>query len=329
MQGNILKFSLITAVAVFSGIAAQAQSVKTNITLPSQPAGLAVDYLTNRIYVALPSFGGPSDSLAIINGDSDTLIDTISIPPVAHDVAVDVVTDTIYVGGNYTDENGVQQSQIAVINGVSNKVVRVIPVTETSGSGIQGITVNSLTGTVYVANASDNIIDVIHRGSASVNDTISVAPSPFGVAINPFNFRLYVALTDGTVDVIDTVKQTSVTTTTIGGANVGIAANWTTGNVFVTDNNYGPSTVGVLDSKGNVVTNVAVGSTPLGVDVDFGTNLVFVANTVSDSVSVINGANNTVISTLPVTGLYVAVNPVTEKVYVADQSSALTVLKEK
>jgi YVTN family beta-propeller protein len=329
MQSKILKFSLIAAVAVFSGIAAQAQSVKTNITLPSQPAGLAVDYLANRIYVALPSFGGPSDSLAIINGDSDTLVDTISIPPVAHDVAVDVVTDTIYVGGSYTDENGVQQSQIVVINGRSNKVVRVIPITETSGSGIQGITVNSLTGTVYVANASDNIIAVIHRGSASVNDTISVAPSPFGVAINPFNFRLYVALTDGTVDVIDTVKQTVVTTTTIGGANVGIAANWTTGNVFVTDNNYGPSTVGVLDSKGNVVTNVAVGSTPLGIDVDLGTNLVFVANTVSDSVSVINGANNTVTSTLPVAGLYVAVNPVTEKVYIADQNSAVTVLKEK
>jgi YVTN family beta-propeller protein len=238
------------------------------------------------------------------------------------------LSDTIYVGGSYTDANGVQQSEIAVVNGVTKKVERTIPITSTLGSGIQGIAVNPLTGTVYVANASDNVVDVIHRFGAKVHAQISVDESPFGVTVNPFNNQVYVALSNGTIDVIDGHKETT-TTTTVGGANTGIAANWVTGNVFVTNNNYGPSTVGVLDGKGDVLANVSVGETPYGVDVDLNTNLIFVANTMSGTLSVINGKTNTVAETLPVSGNFVAVNPTTSKVYITGQTNSVTVLNEQ
>ena len=51
--------------------------------------------------------------------------------------------------------------------------------------------------------------------------------------------------------------------------------------------------------------------------------------TSSGTVSVVDGKTNTVKSVLPVTGLYIAVNPATEKVYVGGQDSSLTVLDEK
>ena len=72
----------IAAIAVSLCAAASAQSIKTTIPLSGLPEGLAVDYFTNRIYVALPSFGGPTDSLAVIDGKSDTVIATITFPPI-------------------------------------------------------------------------------------------------------------------------------------------------------------------------------------------------------------------------------------------------------
>jgi YVTN family beta-propeller protein len=178
-------------------------------------------------------------------------------------------------------------------------------------------------------NASDNVIDVIHWRGTKVQTTIAVSESPLGVSVNPFKNQLYVALSNGSVDVIDAEKDTITTTTLVGGSNAGIATNWVTGNVFVTNNSFGPSTTSVLDNKGNVLANIEVGSTPYGVDVDFGTNLAFVANTQDNTVSVIDGATNTVSSTVPVTGLYVAVNPATEKVYVSGLNNSVTVLNEK
>ncbi|WP_308161413.1 hypothetical protein [Bacillus sp. ISL-46] len=44
-----------------------------------------------------------------------------------------------------------------------------------------------------------------------------------------------------------------------------------------------------------VITTIAVGTIPLGVGVNTSTNLIYVANTVSNDVSVISGATNTVI----------------------------------
>jgi YVTN family beta-propeller protein len=327
MLNQFAKVAAIAVLAVGANAAAHAQSVKGSITLPSQAQGVAVNYLTNRVYVAVPGTGA-TDSLTIIDGNKDAVLKTISIPPIGHFVAVDVLTNVIYVAGCNTDDSGTQDCEVAVVNGNTNKVKTTIPVTTTPGSGIEGISVNPITGNLYVANASDNAIDVIRCGGSQVSAEISVAPSPFGVTVNPANNQVYAALTDGTVSVIDGTKNSVVTTTAVGGANAGIAVNWATGNVFVTNNNFGPSTVGVLGSKGNVLANVNVGNTPYGIDVDLGTNLAFVANTQDGTVSVINGKTNTVSATLSATGLYVAVNPVTEKVYVSGLSSVVTVLNE-
>ena len=329
MLNKYAKAIALVMLAISAGVTAHAQSVKGSITLPGQPAQAAVNYLTNKIYVAQPSFGGPADSLAIVDGSTDTVVGSISIPPIAFAVAVDVVRNEIYVGGSFTDANGIQQSEIAAVNGFTKRVDRIVPVTTTNGAGIQSISVDSITGTVFVANASDNVIDVILQGGRTVKTTISVGESPFGVTVNPINCTVYVALSDGTVDVIDGHRYTITTTTPVGTANAGIAVNWTTGNVFVTNNVFGISTVGVLNSAGSVLANVTVGNTPLGIDVDLGTNLAFVANTQNNRVSVIDGKTNTVTATLFVAGQYVTVNPVTQKVYVTGKTNMLTVLNEK
>ena len=141
--------------------------------------------------------------------------------------------------------------------------------------------------------------------------------------------QYFVALATNLVDVISTKTNAITTTTTVGQVNQGVAVNWNTGNVFVTNNVFSISTTGVLNASGAVVANVTVGNTPFGVDVDPVTNLAFVTNTEDGALSTINGANNTVSSTLSASGTFVAVNPVTEKVYVSGAGAELIVVSEK
>jgi YVTN family beta-propeller protein len=313
--------------SVFAG--ANAQSVKGTITLSGAPEDIAVNYLTNRVYVAIPSFGGPTDTLAVIDGKSDKVIDQISIPTVGYQVAVDVLRNRIYVGGCFDDANGNNVCEVVGIDGLHDKVLGVAPVTTTPGNGIQGLAVNPLNGAIYVSNASDNVIDVIAFNSTVVNYVEQLdGETPSAIAVNPFNGLAYVALPTQ-VDVINTFTGVITATPAVGQYNNDIAVNWTTGNVFVTNNVFGISTTGVLSAPGAVLANVTVGNTPYAVDVDPYTNLAFVTNTTDNTVSVIDGKTNTVTATLPVSGGYLAVNPLTRKVYVAGQTNVVTVVSEK
>jgi YVTN family beta-propeller protein len=331
MLNTYVKHIAIMALAVSSIAFANAQSVKGTIALPGQPAQLAVDALCNRIYVAVPNFGAlPYDYLTIIDGKTDTVIKTIQIPPVAVAVAVDPFKGLVYVGGTYQDSNGVTQSQVAVVNAVTEKVVKTISVSTTPGDGILGLAVNDLNGNLYVSNGSDYEVDVI--SNFAVQSRIATTGEPYGIAVNPFLNNIYVARLDGNVSVINGKTNAITTTTPFGVSDAGIAANIVTGNVFTTNLVGYPNngTVGAFNQAASLQATIPVGYYPFGIDVDFGTNLVFVANSQSSTVSVINGSTNAVTSTLPVSALFIAANPVSEKVYATSSSSAsVTVINEK
>ena len=323
----------VVAIA-FSAIAAvNAQTVKGAITIPGLPTGVAVNYVTNRVYVAVPSFGGATDTLTVINGKTDGVISNIKIPPVGFAVAVDVVRNVIYVGGQYTDANSLLQTKVAVINGNNNKVTATIPISSTqTGFGIQGLAVNPVTGELYVANANDNVLHVINYGSKTISRTIDLdGQSPGGVTVNPVTNTVYVALFGDLVDVINGKTKTITTSAAVPGANLGVAVNWLSGgNVFVTNNTFGPGGItSVLNSAGAVLATLSVGNTPYGVDVDLVRNLAYETNTGDQTLYTIDGATNTIKSVLPVDGQTLAVNPVTGKVYVASSSSnVVTIVTE-
>jgi YVTN family beta-propeller protein len=330
IQHALAKYATATTLALSALFAANAQSVKGTVNLSGAPEDVAVNFVTDRVYVAIPSFGGPNDTVAVIDGNSDSVIQSISIPPIGYQVAVDVVRDRVYVGGCFEDVNGISQCELGVIDGRRNKLLRTIPVTTTQGNGILGLAVNSIDGRVYVSNGSDNVVDVIDYDSACVSRSISLADeTPGGIAVNPFTNQIYVAVNGDEVVVIDGRRNRITATTTVGTGNAGVAVNWLSGNVFVVNNVFGISTVAVLNRQGTLQTNVTVGNTPFGVDVDFITNLTFVTNLIDNTVSVIDGKTNTVTASLPVGGTFLAVNPSTHKVYVSGQSNQLTVLSEQ
>jgi YVTN family beta-propeller protein len=340
MLNRYIKLVAVTALAVSAGAVANAQSVTKTITLKNLPEQLAADPFTNLIYVAVPNFGvKPYDYLTVIDGKKDVVLANYEIPPYAYAIAVDPLNGRVYIGGTFQDTNGVDQSKVLVFCTFEKKVVEEISVSTTTGDGILGLAVNSVTGDLYVANGSNNEIDVIKNGWYQVTKRISLSAEPFGVAVNPLTNTAYAALLNGSVSVISGKTDTITTTTVVpptapvtSVANAGITVDIATGNVFTSNATYADaSSVGVLSGAGAFVTNVSVGNTPFGIDADPFTGLVFVANSQDGTVDAINSATETVSKTLPVSGLFLTLNPLSEKVYVGanDGSSTVTVISEK
>lgn len=335
MRNRIVNPFAVSILLASAAALANGQTVTASIALPNLPEQVATNPITNRVYVAVPNFGSPAyDYLTVVDGKKNTVIKNIQIPPVAYAVTVDPLRNIIYVGGAYLETDGsINGSEVIAINGATNKILKTISVTSTtSGNGIQGLAANWVTGDVYVANGSDSEIDVIHN--LTLKSRISVGGDPYGVAVNQLLGTVYMSLADvGGVLVIDPKTDAITTSTAFGAAGAGIAVDSVSGNVFTTNSVAAPSVgqVGVLGSAGNLLATVPVGNLPIGIDADLGSHLVFVANTGDDTLSVINGSTSTVTATVPVSSLFVAVNPITQKVYIAPQDpvAALTVTTEK
>ena len=317
----------LSAVAFSMTCAISAQTVKEVITTSGLPTGIAINYVTNKVYVVVPSFGGPTDTVQVIDGRTDEVVSSIAIPPIGFLAATDLVTDRVAVGGCTLDTGA---CSVVILNGKANKVIRQVPITQTPGLGIEGIAIDPVTGQIFVANASDNEIDVVNEKLGKVVSRISLGgDSPFGLAVDVLNQKLYATLGTAQVDEIDISSEQVVATATSGYANVTIAVDYQKGNLYIPNNVQGLSTVSVLSPSLGTVASVPAGNTPYGVDVDFLSNLAFVVNTQDGTVSVINGATNTVKTSLPVSGELVVVNPFTSKAYVTGQNNSVTVIKEK
>jgi DNA-binding beta-propeller fold protein YncE len=152
---------------------------------------------------------------------------------------------------------------------------------------------------------------------------------PTGLSVNPFAHRLYVPLGNDEVEIFDTKTNSYLSTTIVGSADSFAAVNFITNNVYVTDAATGPSTIGVLTESGAVTTTVPVGDTPYGLDVDPIKNRIYVASTALNTITAVDGKTNTATATVTnVPATFVAVNYLTEKIYVSG-SNSLTVLTEK
>ena len=202
-------------------------------------------------------------------------------------------------------------NHVSVIDSLSNTVIGTITV----GNQPWGIAVNPLTncvgapsvcwGTVYVTNYGSNTVTVINGSNNAVIATIPVGMQPEGIAVNPSLGVAYVADSGSdAVSVLDTTANTvMVTGFPVGSAPQSVAVGPSpTYTVFVTD--YGSNTVSVVgvDVHGLPygLTNVVVGSNPWGIAVNQLTNRVYVTNSGSGTVSVLNGSTYAMVATIKV-----------------------------
>lgn len=197
------------------------------------------------------------------------------------------------------------------------------------------IAVNAVTGRIYLANSIGNNIGnnivVIDPSAKSVVTLVDPnATGPIAAAVNPTTNKIYIANSGGNVTVVDGAANSVVATVSDPKAinPSGVAVNPTTNKIYVA--NAGSDNVTVIDGATNSVTaTVAVGPSPLALDVDAKTNYVYVANSGDassvGSVTVIDGTTNaTVTLTDPkaASPRSVAVNSETNKIYVANVGSS-------
>ncbi len=300
LRHGVSSLSLVFALTLLSTYTF-AQSF-TTISVGSNPDAIAVNPVTNKIYVA--NFN--SANVSVING-ADNSVATVPADNGPDAIAVNPATNRIYVADYYANE-------VTVINGLNNHTT---PVTVDRNPA--AIAVNPVTNQIYVCNYSSNTVTVID-GASNNTTRISVGGQPVGVAVNYITNKIYVVNQySNNVTVIDGATNKTITIGT-GTTPQKIAINTVTNKIYAT--NYNSQNITVIDGVGNTTTFITTGNNPDGVAVNPVTNTVFVTNYGSNTVTVVDGASNMAIDTVqvPHPPVPIAVNGVTNQIYAGFQS---------
>lgn len=121
--------------------------------------GMTILSALNRIYVPNSS----SNNVSVIDGNSNTVITTITVGTNPVGVGVNPATNRIYV----TNQGS---HSVSVIDGFTHVVIATIMV----GASPEGVNVNPATNRIYITNRGSNNVSVINGSTSTVIATVSV-----------------------------------------------------------------------------------------------------------------------------------------------------------
>jgi YVTN family beta-propeller protein len=278
--------------------------VDAKINVGISPYGIGVNPLNNRIYVS----NRDSATVSVIDGSTNNQIANVSTGKRPLGVAVNPSNSLIYV-------TNIDSNTVSVIDGITNNLKSTIKV----GNAPYGVAVNPVTNKIYVTNIVDHTISVIEDTNKNVVRTIKVPGdiAPAGIAINISTNRMYVTdYLSGSLFIIDTLTDKLVKSIKVGNNPVGVEVNSITNKIYVT--NIVDNTVSVIDGKKNQIlhtiavnpilkpyfkdndplknipVNVKFPSITSFVSIDSATNMVYVTNTASNTISKIDGDKDAV-----------------------------------
>ncbi len=288
-----------------------------------QPFAIAINPVTNMIYVANTGGGASGGSVTVINGATDTIVTTMSdgnsLVPQA--LVVNPLTNIIYVANN-------SSGNVTMYSGATNTSLGTFGV----GTGPVALALNTVMtpALLYVVNSGVVGGNTINNGSIQVVDTTNVntpttvtdsnATNPIAVAVDVVSGLAYVAEnTPASLTVISgssfmsNIKDTGAASTPRS-----VAVNPLTHRVYVADVGGGSGTVSIFQSTTYQAT-ITMTDGPNVVAVDTSTDIAYAVDD-AGNIAVINGATGTATTPFLQTsaGLeVVAVNPVTHRAYVA------------
>jgi YVTN family beta-propeller protein len=292
-------------------------ATNTTATVVGAGIGAVVNLVTNKIYVA-NYFSG---TVSVIDGASDTVIATVAagggVP-----TAVNPVTNKIYL------VNGVSKN-VTVIDGASDTVTATIAI----AGGMGPLAVNPVTNKIYMTSFAGNSVSVIDGASDTVIATVaSGGAGP--LAVNPVTNKIYVSNVGTThVTVIDGATNTASTIELTENSHAdAIAVNPLTNKVYVSSVDY----VTVINGATNtIIARILLGDGPMHLAVDQIGNKIYQISSGSSALTVIDGTTDKVftratgiVSYGPPVGFNcvgLVVNPVTNKIYVANSQIAQSV----
>ena len=197
-----------------------AQTLVTDITVPGNPFGIAVNPHNNRIYVSLSTSTGPA--VGVIDGNTNTVIDTISTPLGSEVVAANLVTDRVYAGGCDFSQN--TECAVTVIDGTTDQVITTVPVKGTGGVGVQAITVNPVTNQIYVADDMNYSVEVIDGNTNTASYINTKKTEMLGLAVDIATNQIVGAPSGGVMDIINGSTD-AISYVKVGTINQEVAVN--------------------------------------------------------------------------------------------------------
>ncbi len=285
---------------IFAATPLRAQTVTDTVDTGNGPHAVAVNPVTNKIYVGNLS----TNTVTVIDGATNNT-STVTVGTAPTTLAVNTITNKIYVANNGS-------AFVTVIDGATNSTTNVA-----AGAGQRSVSVNPITNKIYVANASDNTVTVID-GASNTTTTLTVGMFPNTTAVNPVTNQIYVANeNNNTMTVIDGATN-NLTTLPVGTNPVALAVNPVTNRIYVSYLNA-PNVTVIDGATNNILATVQTGDSPYVVVVNPVTNQIYTADNASDTVTVIDGASNAT-TTIEVDAgpRSICVNPVTNQIYVAN-----------
>jgi YVTN family beta-propeller protein len=236
----------------------------SNIIVGESPVGISIDPSENRIYVTNL---GKNSSLSIIDGISNKVTDTVKLNGIFYGIAVNPLTKTIYL-------SNIKNHTISVLDGTTKNVINHIPVEYIP----TGLNINYKSDLIYVTNYGSNSISVINGKTNKVNSSIEVGQNPVDTIINPLTNKIYVSNNgDNTVSVIDTITNKKI-------KDLSVKPN--------SDKNNDP----ILDIPINLTFPLLANKLSLNPI----TNQVYITNTVSNGVLIVDGKTDNVVVQLSV-----------------------------
>ena len=287
MRANPILRNALAAIAAscaFAGaMPAAAQTVGSSIVVGINPQRIAVNPITNRVYVS----NADSDTVSVINGATGAVITNIAVGDYPRWIAVDAENNKIYVGLELGGDT-------YVIDGATNVA------TPLASGGGGAIAITPHNGRTYVQRdgMSDEVNTILNAEYILTSATKSFGSG--GLAVNPTNNWGYtLAHIDGDIVAIDLTTATPYPPLKCPNGSGG----------------FEPQPPDETDPNGPCID---VPGIPVGVAINPVTNRIYA---ISDSgeISTIVGTNSTFTSVTPslTGGRAIAVNPVTNKVYAA------------
>ena len=258
-------------------------AVLKSVPVGRQPWGVAVNPATNKVYVA--NFA--SKNIHVLDATTLEELRVIWVGPNPTLVRINENTNQVFVvtyGNN----------SVVILDGATDALLDVKP---SGGFGAWGLAINPTLNRLYISNRdSENVTTLDGAAGFQVIGSQTISPcggkgsSPYGMSFNPVNAKLYVACSPS--------------------GSVNSAAIYSAGSSGLTRQAFIAVGNGGEDGGGGVAVNIA-------------TSNVFITNSAADTVSVVSGVSDQVITTVPVGGnpFGDAVDPGTGRVFVANRNT--------
>ncbi len=314
--------ALVVLLLVGGRPAFAALTLLTTFNTPGGPSMIAVNPVTNRIYVSTVN---DQRLLYVIDGATNTVVASISFQAIFGSqfpnrivgqsaLAVDSNTNRVYVA--------LSIDRVAVLDGATNAVIGAIALPQFFGA--MAVEVNPYINRVYVAGQNGLVSTFDGATLAQVGQPVSLGANLFitGLAIDPLRNKLYASNNqNGRIDVL--AAHPSFTgwndSFMVPESPLAMAVNPVTHVLSVTQ--FSTTKLLMIDglSPYAVIGSVEVAATPRWLAVNPNNNLIYLSNLGSNLFYVIDGVTKAVVKSISYPEpAAIAVNTANNRVYMTD-----------